>query len=144
MKKVVALFFVVSLLSVSAVFAEIGDETKGSHGMQMHEAEMSHKGSHGMHMDESEMSSKGSHGMKGHGSKKADYSKKMLMYKMMKPEVTPTDDGGVVVIVGDTLQKYDKKLKLVGETIIEIDYKAMKERMHKAKQNICPITDKNN
>ena len=39
----------------------------------------------------------------------------MMMMTMMKPSVTPTSDGGVVVLAGPKLTKYDKDMNLVKE-----------------------------
>ena len=44
-------------------------------------------------------------------------------------------DGGVIVLMGDKLLKYDKNLKLVQEVTIQIDMKAMWNRMSEQ----CPM-----
>ncbi|MFC1674942.1 hypothetical protein ACFL1K_03555 [Candidatus Omnitrophota bacterium] len=61
--------------------------------------------------------------------------KKMgMMGMMMKKQMVATKDGGVVVMAGNRLLKYDKKLKLVAEAEVKMDYKVMKEKMMKMKK----------
>ena len=65
---------------------------------------------------------------------KADKMKKHGMYdmmkkKMMEKQIVATKDGGVVVMVGKKLFKYDKNLNLVKEAELKIDYKAMKKEL---------------
>ena len=52
----------------------------------------------------------------------------MMMKKMMERQMVATEDGGVVVMVGNKLLKYDKNLKLVKEAELKIDYEAMKKK----------------
>lgn len=52
----------------------------------------------------------------------------MMMKKMMERQMVATKDGGVVVMVGNKLLKYDKNLKLVKEAELKIDYEAMKKK----------------
>ncbi len=68
----------------------------------------------------------GSHGKCGKGSCKMKGHHGMGM-----GEMTATSDGGVVVKIGNTLYKYDKDLKLVGQTEIPFDFKKMHEKMKK-------------
>ncbi len=48
-----------------------------------------------------------------------------------------TRDGGVVVMIGRTLLKYDKNLKLKAEVEIDIDRDAMHPIMRKMKGKDC-------
>lgn len=53
----------------------------------------------------------------------------MMMKKMMQKEMVATEDGGVIVLIGNKLMKYDKDLNLVKEVEIKWDMEAMKKRM---------------
>jgi hypothetical protein len=51
----------------------------------------------------------------------------MMMGKMLMPQVVATfPDGGIIVMSGNKLLKYDKDLKLQKETVIPIDSTMMK------------------
>ncbi|MDP2911391.1 MAG: hypothetical protein Q8N76_03560 [Candidatus Omnitrophota bacterium] len=65
------------------------------------------------------------------------------MGKMMMggKELLATQDGGVVLMMGNKLIKYDSQLNLVKETEIKIDMEAMKTTMEEMKKN-CPICSK--
>lgn len=67
--------------------------------------------------------------MKYKGMKEKGYMHGMMMKKMMSKEMVATKDGGVVVLFGNKLMKYDKNLNLVKETKIKIDMEAMKKKM---------------
>jgi hypothetical protein len=49
----------------------------------------------------------------------------------MMSNIVATSDGGVVVMIGNKLYKYDKNLKLVKETEIKIDMKSMQRMMER-------------
>ena len=53
----------------------------------------------------------------------------MMAQQMMEKEVVATSDGGVIVMVDNKLQKYDKDLNLVKEVDLKIDTKAMQDKM---------------
>lgn len=75
--------------------------------------------------------------MKGEAAKEGMQKKHAMMgmmEKMMKKEIIATSDGGAIVLFGNTLYKYDKDLNLVKKTEIEIDYEAMKKKMHEMKE----------
>jgi len=55
----------------------------------------------------------------------------MMMKKMMGKEIVATQDGGVIVLVGHKLMKYDKDLNLLKEVEIEIDMKKIMEKCKK-------------
>jgi hypothetical protein len=67
---------------------------------------------------------------------------------MMGKSMIATTDGGVVVMMGDKLMKFDKDLNLVKETKIKIDIEGMEKPtlppgkecpMHKSmEQKSCP------
>ncbi len=61
--------------------------------------------------------------MKGKG-----YMQCMMMKKMMKKEIVATGDGGVIVLVGNKLMKYDKDLNLIKEVEIQVDMEAMMKK----------------
>lgn len=58
-----------------------------------------------------------------------------MMGGMMKRQVVAADDGGVFIVVGNLLLKYDKDLKLVKKTTIEIADEDMKQMMTKMKKH---------
>lgn len=53
----------------------------------------------------------------------------MMMKKMMSKKMVASGDGGVIVLVGNKLLKYDKDLNLVKEAEIKIDMEAYKAKM---------------
>lgn len=53
----------------------------------------------------------------------------MMMKSMMEKSIVATEDGGVVVLIGNKLLKYDKNLNLQKEVEIKIDTTAMKDKM---------------
>ncbi|MBD3391716.1 MAG: hypothetical protein GF418_06620 [Chitinivibrionales bacterium] len=61
----------------------------------------------------------------------------MMMGFVMPRKVVPTDDGGVIVVVGNRLIKYDKNLKLKNEAEITVDWDKVKKQMEKMHEN-CP------
>lgn len=73
--------------------------------------------------------------MEHHGKKmgKGMSGKMMMMKNMMKKSMVATKDGGVIVMIGNKLLKYDKDLKLKKEVKIEMDMQEMKDMMSKCK-----------
>jgi hypothetical protein len=61
-----------------------------------------------------------------------------MMTSMMQRAITATPDGGVVVLVGNTLMKYDSSLNLVKETEIKFDEHAMQQKMQNM-MDACPM-----
>lgn len=61
--------------------------------------------------------------MMGHGMMDKGMMKMMHMHGMMQrsPAMVSSNDGGVIVLSGSKLYKYDKNLKLVGETEVKMD-----------------------
>ncbi len=56
---------------------------------------------------------------------------------MMRPIIIATEDGGVVVMVGDKLMKFDKNLVLTGETKIKMDFEGMEKKADQPMKE-CP------
>lgn len=65
------------------------------------------------------------------------------MNKMMMgcKELIATQDGGVVLMMGHKLIKYDAQLNLVKEVEIKIDMEAMHKSMEEMKRT-CPMSNK--
>ena len=62
----------------------------------------------------------------------------MMMKSMMEKSIVATSDGGVVVLAGNTLTKYDKDLNAVKEVEIKMDMEGMQKKMMDMMQN-CPM-----
>lgn len=60
------------------------------------------------------------------------------MYKMMRKEMVAIEDGGVIVMVGNKLLKYDKDLNLKKEVEIKMDIEGM-QKMMKEMMGKCPM-----
>lgn len=78
----------------------------------------------------------GKGGMDGMGNCKMDSTMEcnMMRMHMFAPKTAfATTDGGIVVIVGNKIMKYDKDLKLKKEVELTVDSTAMKHMMRK-----CP------
>lgn len=60
------------------------------------------------------------------------------MHKMMKKEMVATEDGGVIVMVGNKLLKYDKDLNLKKESEIKMDIEGMQSMMEEMMEK-CPM-----
>jgi len=78
------------------------------------------------------------------GSERMTGSGKMMehcpmMKKMMEKSMIATADGGVIILIGNKLMKYDKNLNLVKEVEIKIDKEEMWNKMKKRMKN-CPMT----
>ncbi|MBE0536175.1 MAG: hypothetical protein IH624_10950 [Phycisphaerae bacterium] len=61
-----------------------------------------------------------------------------MMRSMMDRKVLPTEDGGVIVMIGCQLFKYDANLNLVGQTQVEVDLDAMQKKMQEIMEK-CPV-----
>jgi hypothetical protein len=53
----------------------------------------------------------------------------MAMHPMMHSQMVATSHGGVIIMIGPKLLKYDKDLNLVKETEIKIDWQAWRKSM---------------
>jgi hypothetical protein len=58
-----------------------------------------------------------------------------MMKMMMTRSMVASNDGGVIVMMGNKLMKYDKDLNLLKEAEIKVDIKAMMEKMKAG----CPM-----
>jgi len=61
-----------------------------------------------------------------------------MMGMMMKKEMISSSDGGVIILSGNKLLKYDKNLELVKEVEIKMDFEGMQKMMKEMKE-ICPM-----
>jgi len=64
----------------------------------------------------------------------------MMCRSMMSKQMAVTEDGGVVVLAGNMVMKFDEELNLVKETEL-IDMEKMQQKMEKMMEN-CPIRQK--
>jgi hypothetical protein len=62
----------------------------------------------------------------------------MMMKGMMEKSMIAAGDGGVIVLAGNKLIKYDKDLNIVKEVEIKIDREAMQKNMMEMMKN-CPM-----
>ena len=63
------------------------------------------------------------------------------MNSMMERSVVATNDGGVVVVMGNKLTKYDKDLNVVKEVELKMDKEGMQKMMENMK-SMCPMMEK--
>ena len=70
------------------------------------------------------------HMMSGQGMK-GMMDQNMMTCGMMNRSMVPTEDGGIVVMIGNKLYKYDKDLNLKKEVEMEIGYSEMHNMMKK-------------
>ena len=83
--------------------------------------------------DEKEEMKMGMMGEKG-GESKGMMGMHGMMKKMMEKSVVATSDGGIVIVTGNKITKYDKDLNVVKEIETKMDIDSMKEMMGK-----CPM-----
>jgi hypothetical protein len=62
----------------------------------------------------------------------------MMMRMMMSKSLVTTEDGGIVVMVGNKLLKYDSNLELKKEVEIKMDMEGMQKTMMQMQKN-CPV-----
>ena len=74
-------------------------------------------------------------GMKDKGMMKMGH---MMMRSMMDKSIVASNDGGVILLTGNKLIKYDKNLNIVKEAEIPVDAEGMKGMMEQMKQ-MCPM-----
>ncbi|HJX32384.1 MAG TPA: hypothetical protein VJ624_11155 [Thermodesulfobacteriota bacterium] len=95
--------------------------------------------------DKTEM--KGGKGMMGKQGMMTEHGKMMgdkcwmMSHMMMDKSLVATEDGGVIVMVGNKLQKYDKDLVLQKEVEIKIDLEGMQKTMMEM-MGKCPLHKK--
>ena len=61
-----------------------------------------------------------------------------MMKSMMERSVVATSDGGVVVVMGNKLTKYDKELNVTKEVELKMDMEGMQKMMDNMK-SMCPM-----
>ena len=66
---------------------------------------------------------------------------KMMVRRVMDREIIATYDGGIAVVLGNKITKYDKDMNLIKEVEIKIDMDVMKKSMEEMKRN-CPMCSK--
>ena len=64
-----------------------------------------------------------------------------MMNSMMGRSVVATNDGGVVVVTGNKLTKYDKDLNVAKEVELKMDMEGMQKMMDNMK-SMCPMMGK--
>ena len=64
-----------------------------------------------------------------------------MMKMMMSKEMVATGDGGVIVMTGTKLMKFDKDLNLVKEAEVKMDTEGMHKMMKEMKEK-CPMYKK--
>ena len=64
-----------------------------------------------------------------------------MMKSMMERSVVATSDGGVVVVMGNKLTKYNKDLNVIKEVELKMDMEAMKKNMDDM-MKMCPMMGK--
>ena len=62
----------------------------------------------------------------------------MMMKGMMEKSIIATADGGVIVLAGNKLIKYDQDLNIVKEVEIKVDMDAMQKHMTEM-MKMCPM-----
>ena len=61
-----------------------------------------------------------------------------MMKSMMEKTIMPTSDGGIIVVFGNKLTKYDKDLNVVKEVELNMDMGGMQKMMDGMK-GMCPM-----
>ena len=64
-----------------------------------------------------------------------------MMMKMMEKTVIATNDGGIIVVMGNKLTKFDKDLNVVKEVDLKMDMDGMQKMMENMK-SMCPMMGK--
>lgn len=64
-----------------------------------------------------------------------------MMMKMMDRSVVATSDGGIVIVTGNKVTKFDKDLNLVKEVELKMDMEGMQKMMDDMKR-MCPMMGK--
>ncbi len=61
-----------------------------------------------------------------------------MMQSMMQKQVVSTGDGGIIVVAGNKITKYDKDLNVVKEVEQKMDMEGMQKMMENMK-SMCPM-----
>ena len=92
-----------------------------------------------LYAHDKEMEMMGKEGGEGQGMMGGKMMGMHLMMKMMmEKSVVATEDGGVVVVAGNKITKYDKDLNVVKEAEIKMDMEAMEKNMKEMMEK-CPM-----
>lgn len=62
----------------------------------------------------------------------------MMMGSMMAKSIAATADGGIVVMAGNKLSKYDKDLNLIKDVEVKMDMESMQNKMSQMMEQ-CPM-----
>ena len=118
MKKVTIITTVALLISAGTYLAFAEEQTGGMMGKGMHSSMMG-----GGMMGQQGMMGKGMMGQQG-------MTGMHTMSGMMGgSSMVATQDGGIIVLIGNKLLKYDKDLNLVKEVEIKIDWESLNKTM---------------
>ena len=115
------LIVAVVFISAAGTSRALAEEMKGMPGQEdpeMHSGKMAEPGERGL---------MGKHPMGP-----------MMMKAMMEKSIVATTDGGVVVLAGNKLIKFDKDLNVLKEVEIKVDMEAMQKSMKEMMKN-CPL-----
>jgi hypothetical protein len=85
-----------------------------------------------------EMSGMGPGGEKKGGMMGKEMMHGMMMQASMPKQIVASGDGGVFVLVGNKIVKYDKNLAVVKEATVKVDTESMKKMMADMKGK-CPM-----
>ena len=126
---------IVLVFGISFVFAEEmkGDLTGNKEMMGMKGGMMGEKG----------MGMMGDKGMMGKGMMGMCPMMGGMMKSMMDKSMVLTSDGGVIVLSGNKLTKYDKDLNVVKEVELKADMEGMQKMMSQMMEK-CPMMDRMN
>ena len=61
----------------------------------------------------------------------------MMHAMMMEKTVLPASDGGVIIVIGNKILKYDKNLELKKEAEIKMDFESLQKMISEMKEK-CP------
>lgn len=125
MKKAIGVILVLALAITLSAFAADKEQAKTEEKGMMQRGMMQGGGMMG-----------GGMGMMG-GKAGRSMCSMMMQSMAMGKSMVATDDGGVVVMVGNKLYKYDKNLELKKEVEIKMDMATMENMMKRAK-GMCP------
>ncbi len=64
-----------------------------------------------------------------------------MMQSMMQRQIVVTSDGGIIVVMGNKLTKYDRELNVVKEVELKMDMEGMQKMMENMK-SMCPMMGK--
>jgi len=129
---------IILTLSAAPVFAQPvgpqdenqGQDTPGTMEGQMMRRNTPCEGCEGM------MGKKMMHkGMMGKGMKGCP-----MMKSMMERKIVATQDGGIVVAIGNQITKYDKNMNVVKEVTLKVDMEGMQRMMRDMKAK-CPMME---